>query len=169
MTSDTLDIRPGMDVFDSYQYRYIGTVVHVIRGGTGGGGGPDRPGPNPTGSEQAPANPTLSQEQDSAVQSTSPERRGERVLGEELGPVPTIGLGNSGPVRQSAGDGYATHPDSPAPNVTHMAVRPGRLNLGILTPVVYVPVNAVQCLSMERVVVEVGGETIPDQWRRRPE
>lgn len=170
MTSPTLDIRPGMDMYSADPARYLGSVVAVLRlPRTGGGGGPRAGGPNPTGSEDEPANPILSQEQGAQMGSTAPERRGTRTLGEEIGPVPTMALGNTGPPRQSAGAAYATHPDSHVPDVTHMAVRPGRLNLGPLSPPVYVPVEAVCALSMERVVIELQGGKIPKTWRRRPD
>lgn len=148
------DIRPGMDVFNAYQDRYIGSVVSMVHGPTGSGGdGKQNSGPIPL----------------SATVSAAPtEQRGQRMLGEELGPVPTIALGNTGPDRQSAANQYATHPQSTRGNATHIAIRPGRLNLGPLSRVVYVPVEAVRSLSMERLVVELGGAAIPTAWKKRP-
>jgi hypothetical protein len=49
-----------------------------------------------------------------------------------------------------------------------MVVRPGRLNLGIFSPVVYIPIDVVRSLSMERVVVDTGDVWMPAEWKQRP-
>jgi hypothetical protein len=173
VTSPTgLRIRVGMDVYSSYQDQYIGSVIGIVQRGVESRGGPQSGGPNPSGSEESPDNVPLVHEEGASVGHT--ENSGKRMLGEEMGPVPTIGSGNRGPVNQSAGHRYATDErhtpagdDSPG-DVLCFAVRPGRLNLGPLTRPLYVPSSSVHSVSMERVVLAIQREGIPDGWRRRP-
>jgi hypothetical protein len=82
------------------------------------------------------------------------EPRGNRTLGEDLGPVPTARFGNTGPHRQSAGQEYATNVRDLQPDVSHFLVRPGRINLGFLTRPFTVPSSAVLSTSMERIVID---------------
>lgn len=169
-----LRIRPGMDVYNTYQNQYIGSVVKVWR----------QPQPHPTPTERgatarqtgsAPetlaGTPELVHEEGAA---TSPVSRSgdvsnpEARLGEEMGPFPTIAVGNTGPIKQSSAHHYATGDTGPPADVVCFAVRPGRINLGILTPPLYVPTSAVRSVSMERVILDVPGNEIPPAWRRRP-
>lgn len=162
-----LPIRRGMDVFSAYQDQYIGTVVEVLyAGAASGGGAAGEGGDNPTGSEARPRDVGLVHEEGATV--GHGENRGKRVLGEESGPVPTIAIGNTGPVNQSAAHAYATGPDAPLPDVIAFAVRPGRVNLGPLTRPLYVPVNAIRSISMERIALDVQRNQIPASWRQRP-
>lgn len=164
-----LRIRPGMDVYSAYQNQYIGSVVKVWRGGGNTGSTPDRgASAQETGSapEAAQSNPELVHEEGSSVDPTA--RTGSQKLGEEMGPVPTIALGNSGPVSQSAAHAYATGETGGPEEVVCFAVRPGRMNLGPLTSPLYVPTTAVHSVSMERVVLDIQKEEIPKEWRRKP-
>jgi hypothetical protein len=86
----------------------------------------------------------------------------EQRLGEEMGPVPTVALGNTGPVKQSAGERYATTPRDDEREIVAFAVRPGRINLGILAPYTWVPVEAIRSISMERIVLSVEGDSLED-------
>lgn len=158
-----LTIRPGMDVFNRDGSRYIGTVVRVSRGSAtpGAGSGPVETG---TSSQAVSGNPGLVHEEGQTVDPT--RHVGEHMLGEELGPVPTIALGNHGPENQSAERHYATEARGDLGEVHSFAVRPGRINLGILTPLVWVPADSVRAIAMERIVLTV--DAIPEAWRRRP-
>jgi hypothetical protein len=158
-----LTIRPGMDVYSADQSEYIGSVVkvwHGEKGNSSDGGKAEQ-----TGSV-SPAMPDLVHEQ-GATQSPT-EYAGPRMLGEEMGPFPTISAGNTGPVTQSAEHGYATAAIHGEPDVIAFAVRPGRINLGPLTPCLHIPVSAVRSVSMERVVLDVQKEHIPAPWRGGP-
>ncbi len=174
MTNDTteqmLPIRPGMDVYSTYQNQYIGSVIAVRHGTVIEGRQPRAEGgQNPTGSEQSPPTARIAQEQGGPTNITNDQQR--HVLGEELGPVPTMATGNSGPRRQSADEAYATtsdHHQSTSAAVTSFTVRPGRLNLGPLTWRLYVPASAVRSISMERIVLEVQRDQIPASWRTKP-
>ncbi|HLJ67371.1 MAG TPA: hypothetical protein VKX16_08430 [Chloroflexota bacterium] len=157
-----LSIRPGMDVYSAAQDRYIGSVVRVWR----------RRVERPEGArevEQEPAVGSVGLVHEEGQTAGHARVQGSRILGEEMGPVPTIGLGNRGPINQSAGRDYAADPGGDAPAVICFAVRPGRINLGPLTRPFYVPSSAVRSLSMERVVLELEGDAIPSGWWRRPE
>jgi hypothetical protein len=157
--------RRGMDVFTADQKQYIGTVTRVLWR-------PAQPvagaGPVETGSSESAVqgNPELVHEQQAKVSPTA--HVAERRLGEEMGPVPTIGLGNTGPEAQSAARHYATEPDGPQRDAQYLIVRPGRINLGILTPPLWVPVDAVRSVSQERVVLDVDGDSVPVSWRVPP-
>ncbi|HEX6508587.1 MAG TPA: hypothetical protein VF221_13240 [Chloroflexota bacterium] len=157
-----LRIRAGMDVYNSYQNRYLGSVVRVWRGTSPAGSGA-----RAAEKEGTIQSTPLTHEEGHVAQHAGSQ--GKRILGEELGPVPTIGLGNTGPMAQSAESDYATRDDDSLSDVIYFAVRPGRINLGILTPSFYVPSDAVESLSMERVVLAVEGRTIPAEWRSRPQ
>ncbi|HZU11316.1 MAG TPA: hypothetical protein VFB58_00610 [Chloroflexota bacterium] len=150
--ASSLPIRPGMDVYGPDQSEYIGSVVAVERaaGGEIAGAGPRETGSSPDAAE---GNPALVHEGGAAT-SPTPQVEPKR-LGEEMGPVSTIDMGNTGPVRQSAAYHYATTAAHGA-QVSRFAVRPGRINLGPLTPAFWVPVEEVRSVSMERVVLGRG-------------
>jgi len=166
-------LRPGMDVYSAYQDEYIGSVVRLLLGSAGSGRGTQEGERNPTRSPDpsaaggaAPSNIGLVHEEGAVVGHT--ENKGSRMLGEEMGPVPTAAGGNSGPLRQSAAHAYATTGEPPLPDVRWLVVRPGRLNLGILTSPLYVPGSAIRSISMERIVLDVQRDSMPPAWRRRP-
>lgn len=154
-----------MDVFTADQKQYIGTVTRVLwrPAQHAAGAGPEETG---TSESAAQGNPELVHKQQAQVSPTV--HLAERRLGEEMGPVPTIGLGNGGPEAQSAAQHYATEPDGPRRDAQYLIVRPGRINLGILTPPLWVPVNAVRSVSLERVVLDVDGDSVPVSWRVPP-
>lgn len=126
MGFDLRDIRPGMDVY-TRDYVLLGTVQR-IEAGRGA-----RP----------------------AALVTPGARQSSAVSGELLGPVPTAPLGNAGPRRQSAAEGYATAPDTDgligdgSLIVTRWWGLRGRRR---------VPADLVQTVSLEHVVLRVGGE-----------
>jgi hypothetical protein len=162
MTSEKpgLHIRRGMDVYNAFQDRYIGTVVGVWRGDDGA-----RPGARDVEKEGAVENTRQVHEEGQVVGHAA--EQGDRMSGEEMGPVPTIGRGNSGPVAQSAANDYATMKrHEQGAGVVYFAVNPGRLNLGPLTRRYYVPTSAVRSISMERIVL--GVQQLDEEWRRRP-
>ncbi len=69
---------------------------------------------------------------------------------------------------QSAQADYASGETDDLTSVISFTVRPGRINLGILTRPFYVPSTAITSISMERVVVDVRGGNLPAEWRQRP-
>jgi hypothetical protein len=154
-----------MDVYTADQKQYIGTVTRVLWRPAERSAGS---GPEETGSAQSAVegNPELVHEEQAQVSPT--EHLAERRLGEELGPVPTVNLGNSGPEVQSAGQHYATKPKGPEREAQYLVVRPGRINLGILTPPLWVPIDAVRSVSLERVVLDVERDGVPISWRVPP-
>lgn len=159
-----------MDVYSAYQDQYIGTVTRVF-GLESDERSPDERGSTPgqTGSspEVRHGLPHLPHEGGAAVYPV--QHRPQKRLGEEMGPVPTIEAGNTGPVRQSDEQAYATEPvHGPLADVAYFAVRPGRINLGIFTRPLYVPTGAVESISMERIVLNVQRENLPLEWRTRP-
>ena len=169
-----LHIRPGMDVYSSYQDQYIGSVVGVRRRSEKDAGREGSPpasergsGAGETGSapEAVRGNPELVHEEGASVQPT--RYLGRRQLGEEMGPFPTAEVGNTGPLNQSAEHAYATGAAEPS-GLTAFVVRPGRINLGPLTRPLYIPPAAIHGVSMERVVLAVQKEQIPGEWRRPP-
>ena len=149
MSGPHLFIRPGMDVYSERQDRYLGCVVRVIRG---------EPSPAPddqaqrTGSGSPPGDAPMVHDEGNVTGHAEPA--GKRMLGESRGPVPTGQFGNTGPDRQSAGQGYATQVRDTPPDVAYFLVRPGRVNWWFLTPTFSVPISAVRSISMERVVVD---------------
>jgi hypothetical protein len=154
-----LHIRPGMDVYSSYQDEYIGSVIRVAKRST------DADAPDPERPHAPDQIPLVHEEGHQEEHATG---RGSRILGEEIGPGPTIAVGNTGPVRQSADRRYATNPEAPLPDVVYFVVRPGRLNLGPLTRPLYIPTDAVESVSMERIVLDVQRSGIPSGWRKAP-
>lgn len=162
MLDSALPIRPGMDVYGTYQHQYIGSVVQVFCATQGEQGMQ-----NASASHQAQLNPVpLQVEQGEPVQAV--KGTAQRELGEEMGPFPTIALGNRGPINQSAAHEYATEgPDHPF--VTHFAVRPGRINLGPFTHPLYIPTSAIRSISLERIILDVERGEIPERWRFPPD
>lgn len=158
-------IRPRMDVFSAYQNQYIGSVVAVMQRTDDSVGAQDS-GSNPTRSEPRLNSVSLVHEEGNVAGQA--EHRGERRLGEDMGPVPTSGYGNTGPITQSASRAYATHPEDVSKAILYLVIRPGRLNLGPLTRPVYIPWSAVGSISMDRVVLGMQREDIPAEWGRRP-
>jgi hypothetical protein len=156
-----LRIRAGMDVWDAYQEHYLGSVIRVWRGPL-----PDTGRARRTEKEDTvESRPLVHEEGQAEDHATS---QGRRQNGEAMGPFPTVSAGNHGPVTQSAGADYATDQCDERTNVISFAVRPGRLNLGILTRPFYVPTTAVHSISMERIVLDVRGHAIPHAWRHKP-
>lgn len=133
----SLRIRPGMDVYSTYQNQYLGTVIAVTRRAA-----PREPVATPKGG-RAP---------------------GSEVLGEALGPVPTDEVGNTGPRAQSAANAYATRLGPVPADVVAFVVRPGRANPRARP--LYVPTAAVRSISMERIILDVQREAIPDAWQQ---
>ena len=135
MSFDSRDIRPSMDVY-TLDNAYLGTVLAVV------------PGPEPPvgeTEEQVPA----------------PDHQASAISGELLGPMPTQTIGNPGPRTQSAGAFYATRADGAR-----------RLGRGVLKVGKWwglagrrtIPLDAVQTVSLERVVLKV----TQDELLRRP-
>jgi hypothetical protein len=149
MSGPNLYIRPGMDVYSTRQDRYLGSVVRVIHGEPSVA--PDDKAQR-TGSAGPPGDAPMVHEEGNVTGSSEPE--GKLALGESRGPVPSGQLGNTGPDRQSAGQGYATRVRDIPPDVAYFLVRPGRVNWWFLTPTFSVPTSAVRSISMERVVVD---------------
>jgi len=156
-----------MDVYTSYQDRYLGQVVHVWYGGTFEAGSSDS---GASARETGPAPQTTTQHsrlRHEQGQAESPTRLiGRQIQGEDEGPCPTMDVGNSGPVNQSAEHEYATRSRDPTAGVTCFAVRPGRYNP--FGRRFYIPTTAVNAVSMERIVVDVKGDGLPAAWRRHP-
>jgi hypothetical protein len=154
-------VRRGMDVYNADQSRYIGTVIGVTAGGRETAGA----GPRETGSseEAREGNPALVHEEQATVSPTDVKLK--QQLGEEMGPVPTMRFGNTGPVNQSAGRHYATGTEGDLSEIVSLTVRPGRINLGFLTGPLWIPASAIRSISMERVVLSVRGDEIPREWR----
>lgn len=161
--SAALPIRRGMDVFSAYQDEYLGTVIQVTYAGTRARG--QQAGAE-TSREHLEATPRLVHEEGAEVSPTA--GAGSKVLGEEVGPVPTVAAGNTGPVTQSAAHDYATDPGRSYQSVAWFAVRPGRVNLGPFSPPLYVPVSAIRSLSLERIVLDAERAGIPKEWKQKP-
>ncbi len=81
------------------------------------------------------------------------------VGGEALGPAPTREIGNRGPDTQSARAAYATAPDGARP------LGAGALVVGRWWGLVgrrTIPLDAVQTVSLERVVLNIPHDQLPD-------
>lgn len=132
MSLDRRDVRPGMDVY-TLDNVYLGSVLRV------------EPGPlGKRGPVQAPSGP------------------GSTVSGEALGPMPTASLGNRGPVSQSAASAYGAQDASGAITLGKGRVRVRRwlINLDPRTFIPrtrWIPLDLVQTVSLERVVLRVTG------------
>ena len=167
MKNPRLPIRRGMDVYDAYHDRYIGAVVRVWRAEGHDGSRSGQTGrAMATGRDAIGQNPPLVHEEGNEVSPT--EHQGSTMLGEEMGPFPTMGAGNTGPVNQSAARAYATG-ERESQEAVYFAVRPGRMNLGPLTRPFYVPTSAVLSISMDVIVLDVKGDEIPQEWRKKPD
>lgn len=156
-----LRIRPGMGVWDAWQEHFLGSVIRVQYGTP-----PIPEGAREVEKEAGVESHPLVHEEGQIV--THAGSQGNRQNGESMGPFPTARLGNHGPQTQSAEADYATHQFDDLTSVISFTVRPGRINLGIFTRPFYVPSTAVHSISMERVVVDVEGGTMPAEWRHRP-
>ncbi len=79
-------------------------------------------------------------------------RQSSAISGEMLGPAPTKEIGNKGPVSQSARERYAVSPHTARP-IGEGTLRVGRWGglLGRRT----IPMDAVQTVSLERVVLRL--------------
>lgn len=153
-----LPIRRGMDVYSAYQDQYIGSVIAIWQGGSTIRAALYENGPRAQAVQEAPA---LSHGEEARV--FPAEQVGNSASGEELGPFSTQVVGNSGPLNQSAACAYATVPATDQVGVVRFAVRPGRLN-PFARPL-YIPTTAVHSISMERIVLKVQQDQIPDKWR----
>jgi hypothetical protein len=142
-------IRPGMDVYNSRQDRYLGSVVRVVHDtpSIAGGNKAER-----TASRDVGDSASIVHEEGAVTGHV--ESRGKRTLGEDLGPVPTARFGNTGPDRQSAGNEYATGIRDLPPDISHIMVRPGRMNFGPFTPTFTVSSSEILSSSMERIVLD---------------
>jgi sporulation protein YlmC with PRC-barrel domain len=135
-----LTIRRGMDVYDTDQSSYIGSVIDVVRAAGHAVRARDA-GPKPEKTNDG------------------------HVLGEELGPFPTIAAGNSGPVNQSAAHGYATGNHDTNAEVTAIVVRPGHRNP--LARPLHIPFEAVRSIAMDRLILDVKKSDMPRAWSSR--
>jgi hypothetical protein len=159
MSFPSFPLRRGMDVYDT-RNRYVGSVVYVHQ--VKAHSESHSAGTETTEGHPADA-PALVHEEGATQQPA--EHTGNRMLGEDMGPFPTRSMGNTGPRRQSAGSGYATYPGHTLPGVSWFAVRPGRLNLGVMSRPLRVPASAVRSISMERIILSVERGDIPASWR----
>ncbi len=93
-----------------------------------------------------------------ARESLVPEpAQASEVSGEMLGPMPTIPVGNLGPVNQGARAGYATGAGSPD------VPGPGSLTAGKwwgLRGRYVIPLDAVQTVSLERVILRISKDEL---------
>ncbi len=131
-------IRRGMDVYDTDQTEYIGSVIEVVSG--------DR---QAIGANTAPP-PAASS-------------KNGHVFGEELGPFPTIAVGNTGPDSQSKARSYGTRHGGAVENVTGVVVRPGRRNP--LARPLYIPFDAIRSIAMDRLILDIRKSEMPSDWR----
>ncbi len=127
MTFNRSDIRPAMDVFTRDNW-YLGVVLLII------------PGPLPT-VRQAGIEP---------VSHRSLEH--SSISGELLGPMPTQGVGNTGPIAQSAKARYAINADTFV-SLGHGSIIVGKW-YGLFGRKKF-PLHTVQTVSLERVVLRL--------------
>ena len=92
----------------------------------------------------------------------APDRESSAISGEMLGPVPTQPVGNVGPETQSARAVYATQPDG-AERLGHGALKVGKW-WGLAARRT-LPLNAVQTVSLERVVLTLKRDEL-SVWQR---
>jgi hypothetical protein len=126
---DARDIRRTMDVY-SIDNVYLGSVLRVL--------------PRPLAASPA--------DDAKAEQPPEPHDPDHPFNGERLGPASTAALGNAGPATQMSSRAYGSAPDS-AP-----ALGQGVLHVGKwwgLGGTYTIPLDAVQAVSMERVVLRV--------------
>lgn len=84
-------------------------------------------------------------------------RQSSEISGEMLGPMPTTPLGNRGPGTQSAREQYAVKPDDTRP------IGRGAITVGKWWGLVgrrTIPLDAVQTVSLERVVLKLTKEEL---------
>lgn len=168
-----LRVRPGVDVFSADQNEYIGHVIAAIGDAPSSGSTQAGRAARETDSAAARGGESQARYQQSAAlvheedHTVSPSHyQGQRTLGEEMGPFPTIAMGNTGPGRQSAGQNYAIDQPEETAGSACFVVRPGRINP--LARPLYIPVSAVHSISLERVVLGVQRNAIPAEWLRNP-
>ena len=130
MSFDRRDIRPSMDVY-TLDNAYLGTVLAVV------------PGPDPP-EESAPA----------------PGRETSAISGEALGPMPTMSLGNGGPLAQGARSRFASRADRAGRPLAGAELLVLRTPIGLdlrhpLPRLRRVPLSAVQTVSLERITLRV--------------
>ncbi len=151
-----LRIRRGMDVYDAYQQHYVGSVIDLIS--------------TPVTSESPGTNGARTE----SVTKLIPEQTqgvpvdvigGRRVPGEELGPYPTVSVGNTGPISQSAEHDYATGLHEEQADVHGVVVRPGTVN-PFARPL-YIPVRSIRSIAMDRLILDVTKKEIPLSWYNR--
>jgi hypothetical protein len=88
---------------------------------------------------------------------TIAECQSSHVSGESLGPAPTQSAGNEGPTMQSAASGYGAQADGAAP------IGAGELAIGKwwgLRDRRAIPLDLVQTISLERVVLRVTADQL---------
>jgi len=94
-----------------------------------------------------------------ATESTpAPDRETSAISGESLGPMPTQRVGNAGPRTQSARAQYAAQPDD-AERLGHGAITVGKW-WGLAARRT-IPLDAVQTVSLERVVLKLKRDELP--------
>jgi hypothetical protein len=163
----SLPIRPGMDVFSADQGHYIGTVEAIWHAAD-----------LAAAERKLGAGPTTPQEGAREVSSVDMGRHeverespraghiGSKQSGEEMGPYPTLALGNTGPAHQAAAASYATQPRGMMRGVVYFVVRPEPFNP--LAKPLYIPTTAVRSISMERVILDIQKGQIPKEWHSPP-
>ena len=133
-------IRRGMDVYDTGYENYIGSVIETITAEMGTNGA------RPSG------------------QGRDRQLAGH-VFGEELGPFPTVRVGNTGPDSQSRVNDYGTHGQEALGSVAGIVVRPGRVN-PFARPL-YIPLRFIRSIAMDRLILNVEKSGMPREWRSR--
>ncbi len=88
----------------------------------------------------------------------APSRETSTISGESLGPMPTQPVGNAGPRTQSARAQYAAQPDG-AERLGHGALTVGKW-WGLAARRM-IPLDAVQTVSLERVVLKLKRDELP--------
>ena len=89
---------------------------------------------------------------------SAPGHESSAISGESLGPMPTQPVGNVGPETQSARAVYATRPDG-AERLGHGALKVGKW-WGLAARRT-IPLDAVQTVSLERVVLKLKRDELP--------
>ncbi len=88
----------------------------------------------------------------------APDGETSAISGESLGPMPTQPVGNDGPRTQSARAQYAAQPDG-AERLGHGALTVGKW-WGLAARRM-IPLDAVQTVSLERVVLKLKRDELP--------
>ena len=147
-----LAIWPGMDVYSAYQDQYIGIVVAVWARPITQSKSPDERRVGRTDSTGQAAGRTAHLVQEEGDRASPLKHARSQQSGEEMGPFPTIEVGNAGPINQSASHDYAIVPLEDE-GIVWFAVRPGRWNP--FARALCLPTSAVRSVSMERIVVDL--------------